>query len=190
MFISVVIILITLCLNQNGAYCHFVTVPISINVEGKFVISDPSYDHTGNETYTIPIELDTSQRVYQGHKALRIRTNFKNWKLTAVREELYKKENAISPEEVKLNYGLKYGSRANPNSTILSSNFSSEFSLKKISTSKPTVVLQGVNKTSLTRDPTNRSNWVELITNYKYQPKSENENKSINSYISYSFASP
>ena len=181
-------------LNNQIAKSNQAVVPISITVQGKLIITDAENDNKSGENPTLNINLkltpDITNSIVSGASAIRVRSNLNSWKLTAQRHQQENQLSNVDFKDVSLSFTTQTGSKANPNAAKLLSPFDHITDLSQISSSGPTDVLKGVNKTSLERDPKNKDNWFQLTSNYSISPDFFYETGEWNTTVSYNLISP
>lgn len=184
----------SLIASSNTAY-----VPVNITVEGKLIITDAEDESivkgaAPSLNTVLRLQKKGNKNLVANKKAIRIRTNLNNWKLTAQRVDLpLYRSRKINPKYVSLLLSTQSGSKANPKAGKLASPFNTASNLSKISSNLPTDVIIGQSKTSKDRDPTNKNNWFQVTSTYSILPKYFTHKNKINDWnaiISYNLVSP
>lgn len=195
--VTIVLIVVFCCLivstKQRAESSHAI-VPINISVAGKLIITDEVNDNKSADVPTLNVRLsltpELSNKVASGKSAIRIRTNMKTWKLTALRGGSTNTSANINPSDISLTFTTQAGPKANPEAGILLSPFDKITDLSKISTLNPTDILIGKSKTSSAKDPGNKNNWFQLTTTYSVSGDFSYDMGEWDSVISYNLVSP
>ena len=153
------------------SFSQSATVPINITVNGTLTISDAANDASSGKNPTINVNLsitpDLGAAALTGAANFRIRTNKSSWKLTAQRtQEVDTGPTNIEATDIGVLITTQAGSKGNAMAGILVAPFNARTDLSKVSTSSPVDVVNGTEKTSTQRDPTNANNYFQVNTQY------------------------
>lgn len=188
-------------LGIGKAYSNSATVPLSIEVHGKLIITDENNDNksTRRVNSTSHINLDRRREFYNvvSENGLRIRTNVKKWRLIATITEDSVEGKSISSKNILLRYKTSAGSSANPDAGRLVAPFNKKVRLKAVLKNPNLIVIEGNSKTSLERDKENENNWfgVNLVAEYNkrgsrsFKTKRRHRQRQYNATVSYALVS-
>lgn len=167
-----VVVIHLLSFGASSAYSNSATVPLSIEVNGKLIITDEDTDNlsSSRQSTLVPINIDRSRNNFNilGTSGIRIRSNLERWKLLAKITELSVNEKRINPKLISIHYETSVGSKGNPNAARLIAPFNRPTRLSTIPKDMPVTVLDGRSKTSLDRDTGNHNNWFGLTLTAEY----------------------
>jgi hypothetical protein len=193
-FAVILIALLYLTTSYTKVISNQATVPLSITVHGKLIITDAENDTKSGENPTTNIHLNLTPELsssdISGKSSIRIRTNLSNWKLLAQRTDESNNTAVIDSKDIKLLFTTQAGSKANPYAGKLISPFDRITNLSQISPLKSTEILIGNSKTSIDKDPTNKNNWFQLTSTYSISPDFFYDKGEWNTIISYNLVSP
>lgn len=182
-----VVIVYLFTVGASSAYSNSATVPLSIEVNGKLIITDEETDtfSASRQSTLVPININRSKDDFNilGTSGIRIRSNVDKWSLIAKITELSVNKKRISPKLISLKYQTSAGSKGNPNAAKLLAPFNRPTSLSTIPKDMPVTVLEGRSKTSLQRDEGNHNNWFGLNLTAQYVGRKKGNNlRSVNKY--------
>jgi hypothetical protein len=201
--VVLIVIVYSLTFGVEEVYSNSAVMPISIQVNGKLIITDENTEVDSNERSRVVenINIDRSKSNFDlsNSYTLRVRSNESRWKLIGHLQEVsVKQTKKINPKFIRLTYKTSAGSAGNINSAMLAAPFTEPVRLSNIPRKSDFVVLEGSSKTSLQRDKGNKNNWYGLSFNVDFVGKNglalESTNpiyrkKKYNAIVSYTLVS-